>query len=95
MANSIALAEKFIPLLDEIYKQTSLTAGLEAGAEYVRAGANAREIQIPKMDLVGLGDYNRTTGYATGDITFSWQTKEFNFERGRKFSLDSSKSRLN
>lgn len=88
MANNIALASKFIPLLDEIYKETSLTATLEAGAELVRAGANAREIQIPKMDLVGLGEYNRSTGYAQGDITFSWQTKEFNFERGRKFSLD-------
>jgi hypothetical protein len=40
------------------------------------------------MDLVGLGDYNRTTGYAVGDVTLTYQTHTFNFERGRKFSLD-------
>jgi hypothetical protein len=40
------------------------------------------------MDLVGLGDYNRSTGYAQGDVTLSYQTHVFNFERGRKFSLD-------
>jgi hypothetical protein len=40
------------------------------------------------MDLVGLGDYNRSTGYAVGDVTLSYETHTFNFERGRKFSLD-------
>jgi hypothetical protein len=88
MANNIALAKNYIPLLDEVYKLTSLTAALESPAELARAGASAREILLPKMDLVGLGDYNRTTGYALGDVTLSYQTHTFNFERGRKFSLD-------
>jgi hypothetical protein len=74
--------------LDEVYKLSSLTAALESPAELARAGANAREILLPKMDLVGLGDYNRSTGYALGDVTLSYQTHTFNFERGRKFSLD-------
>jgi hypothetical protein len=95
MANNIALAKNYIPLLDEVYKLSSLTAVLESPAELARAGASAREILLPKMDLVGLGDYNRTTGYAVGDVTLSYETHTFNFERGRKFSLDSSKSRLN
>ena len=88
MANNIALAKNYIPLLDEVYKLASLTAVLESPAELARAGANAREILLPKMDLVGLGDYNRSTGYAVGDVTLSYQTHTFNFERGRKFSLD-------
>jgi hypothetical protein len=88
MANNIALAKNYIPLLDEVYKLTSLTAALESPAELARAGASAREILLPKMDLVGLGDYNRTTGYALGDVTLSYETHTFNFERGRKFSLD-------
>ena len=88
MANNIALAKNYIPLLDEVYKLTSLTAALESPAELARAGASAREILLPKMDLVGLGDYNRSTGYAVGDVTLSYQTHTFNFERGRKFSLD-------
>jgi hypothetical protein len=88
MANSIELAKNYVPLLDEVYKLSSLTAVLESPAELARAGANAREILLPKMDLVGLGDYNRATGYAVGDVTLSYQTHVFNFERGRKFSLD-------
>jgi hypothetical protein len=88
MANNIALAKNYIPLLDEVYKLASLTAVLESPAELARAGASAREILLPKMDLVGLGDYNRSTGYAVGDVTLSYQTHVFNFERGRKFSLD-------
>ena len=88
MANNIALAKNYIPLLDEVYKLSSLTAALESPAELARAGASAREILLPKMDLVGLGDYNRTTGYAVGDVTLTYQTHTFNFERGRKFSLD-------
>jgi hypothetical protein len=88
MANNIALAKNYIPLLDEVYKLSSLTAVLESPAELARAGASAREILLPKMDLVGLGDYNRTTGYAVGDVTLTYQTHTFNFERGRKFSLD-------
>jgi hypothetical protein len=88
MANNIALAKNYIPLLDEVYKLASLTAVLESPAELARAGASAREILLPKMDLVGLGDYNRSTGYAVGDVTLSYQTHTFNFERGRKFSLD-------
>jgi hypothetical protein len=88
MANNIALAKNYIPLLDEVYKLASLTAALESPAELARAGASAREILLPKMDLVGLGDYSRTTGYALGDVTLSYETHTFNFERGRKFSLD-------
>jgi hypothetical protein len=88
MANNIALAKNYIPLLDEVYKLSSLTAALESPAELARAGASAREILLPKMDLVGLGDYNRSTGYALGDVTLSYETHTFNFERGRKFSLD-------
>ena len=88
MANAIQLAKNYIPLLDEVYKLASLTAALESPAELARAGASAREILLPKMDLVGLGDYNRSTGYAVGDVTLSYQTHTFNFERGRKFSLD-------
>jgi hypothetical protein len=88
MANAIQLAKNYVPLLDEVYKLSSLTAVLESPAELARAGASAREILLPKMDLVGLGDYNRSTGYAVGDVTLSYQTHTFNFERGRKFSLD-------
>ena len=44
MANSIATFKKYIDLLDEVYKQASLTAVLESDATLARAGANANEI---------------------------------------------------
>ena len=33
MANSIALAQQFVPLLDETYQQASLTSDLDGAAD--------------------------------------------------------------
>ena len=88
MANSIALAKKYSDLLDEVYKQEAKTSVLEAAAGTVRQGSNAHEIMIPKMDMDGLGDYSRANGYASGDVTLEYETKAFNYERGRMFSVD-------
>ena len=40
MANSITLFKKYIDLLDEVYKNASLTADLDGDSTLVRAGAN-------------------------------------------------------
>ena len=72
MANSIALFKKYIDLLDEVYKQASLTAVLESDATLARAGANANEIVIPKLSMQGLANYSRNSGYVNG----SWRTKQ-------------------
>ena len=88
MANSIALFKKYIDKLDEVYKQASLTADLDADSTLVQAGANANEIIIPKMSMDGLGDYSRNDGYVQGDVTLTNETVQFNYERGRKFGVD-------
>jgi hypothetical protein len=88
MANTIALAKKYIDLLDEVYMNSALTVDLESDASLARAGANTNEIVIPKMTLQGLASYSRSTGYVAGDMTLSWETVTFNFDRGRKFSVD-------
>lgn len=88
MANSIALFKKYIDKLDEVYKQNSLTADLDADSTLVQAGANANEIVIPKMSMDGLADYSRNSGYVTGDVTLTHETVQFNYERGRKFGVD-------
>lgn len=41
-------AEKYIPLLDEVYKNDSLTAKLDGAPELAQQGANANEMIIPK-----------------------------------------------
>ena len=87
MANSIALAEKFLPILDEIYKRESLTARLDAKTKPVEFGG-VNEIKIFKTSVVGLGNYSRSTGYPAGDVTASWETIALTQERGRSFAID-------
>lgn len=88
MANNIVAAKKYAPLLDQVFKQESLTAILDAPEEWVREGANASEILIPSIVVDGLGDYDRTTGHPAGSVSFTWQTHTFTQDRGRKFTID-------
>jgi hypothetical protein len=88
MGNSITLFQKYIDKLDEVYKQSALTADLDADRTLVQAGANANEIIIPKMQLDGLADYSRNSGYVGGDVTLTNETVQFNYDRGRKFNVD-------
>lgn len=88
MANSITLAQQFIPVLDEVYKNASLTAVLDGASDLARQGANANELIIPKLDMQGLGDYSRNSGYVSGDVTLTNETVKCNFDRGRMFQVD-------
>ena len=88
MANAITLAKQFIPVLDDVYKEASLTAVLDGAAELAQQGANANELIIPKLDMQGLGDYSRNSGYVSGDVTLTNETVQCNFDRGRMFTVD-------
>lgn len=87
MANSITLAEKFMPILDEIYKLASLTSRMDGQTKPVNfAGANV--VSVFKTSVVGLGDYSRATGYPVGDVTGTWETLTLTQERAREFAID-------
>lgn len=86
--NSIALGKVYVPILDEIYKNASLTSVLDGNAELVREGSNAGELIIPKMSMQGLADYSRNGGYVDGDVTMTNETVQVNFDRGRMFQID-------
>jgi len=87
MAQSIALAQKFQPILDEIYKRESLTARLDALTKPVNfAGANV--VKVFKTDPIGLGTYSRVSGYPAGQIVGAWETLTLATERGRAFVID-------
>lgn len=88
MANTIQLAKKYVPLLDEVYKKAALSSVLDSDPTLAKEGANVNEIIIPKIDMDGLADYDRNSGYTGGDVTLTWETKKFNFERGRMFNVD-------
>lgn len=88
MANSIALAKKYIPLLDEVYKAAAKSSILDAPEGLTREAMNVNEILIPKIVLQGLGDYSKANGFVSGDVTFSWETHTFTQDRGRRFVID-------
>lgn len=88
MANAITKFKKYIDLLDEVYKQASVTADLDGDSTLVRAGANANEIIIPKISMDGLANYSRNGGYVGGDVTLTNETVTFNYDRGRSFTVD-------
>jgi len=87
MAQSITLAQKFQPILDEIYKEASLTARMDALTKPVNfAGANV--VKVFKTDPIGLGTYSRVSGYPAGQITAGWEALTLATERGRAFVID-------
>ena len=88
MANDIQLVTKYLPLLDEVYKQSAKTAILEAPENMVRATEDANVFKIAKLSFDGLGDYDKATGFPAGNLDLDWETHTFVNDRGRKFSLD-------
>jgi hypothetical protein len=87
--NSIELFKKNAPeLLDKVYKAASTTSDFDINGDLVKAGANANEIIVPKLEMDGLGDYDRNSGYLDGDVTLTNETVKYNYERGRKLKTD-------
>ena len=87
MANSISLVTKFLPVLDAVYKRESVTSILDTANDRVEfIGANI--VKLFKLDLDGLGNYDRNTGFVSGDITATWEQLRLTQDRGRSFMLD-------
>lgn len=88
MANTIALAKNYTDLLDEVYRNASVTADLTSDATLIRQGANVNELIYPQIEVTGLGDYDRNGGYTDGSVTLAWKTATFNYDRGTKIAVD-------
>ena len=86
MANSIAYAQRFVPIIDAIYKNASVTAGMDAATKPDFSGVN--EVKVLKVSTTGLGDYSRTNGYPKGDVTAAWETLKLTEERGKEITVD-------
>ena len=69
MPNNIALAKNYIDILDEVYRSASVTADLTSDAGMMRAGANVNEVLYPQIDVGGLGNYDRNSGYTSAAVT--------------------------
>ena len=88
MPNNIAAIKNYTTILDRVYQREATSSCLNSPARMARAGRNAKEIMIPKISVSGLGDYTRNVGYKTGSITFDYETKSFNYDRGIKLLAD-------
>lgn len=87
MPNSIALAQKYIPILDGIYKRESLTARLLGANALIRFdGANT--VKVFKTSLDGLADYSRANGFVNGSVTASWENYTLSKDRGVALGVD-------
>lgn len=83
--NSIALVQKYQPLLDEIYKKESLTGDFEHGKVKFDG---SKTVKILKLVLPSLGEYSRNSGFTAGDVEATWESWELTQDRGREFSVD-------
>ena len=88
MPNQIVLAKGYTDLLDEVYRGASVTADLTSDPSLIRQGANVNELLYPQIDVTGLGDYDRNSGYTNGAVNVQWKTAVFNYDRGTKISVD-------
>lgn len=87
VANSIALASKYLPILDEIYKAGAKTAIFDTADERVR-WEGAKTAYLYGADPVGLSNYSRNAGFVPGDVDGAWTPYEITQDRGRSFMVD-------
>ena len=86
--NSISLASRYLPILDEIYKAGSKTAILDTLQDRVRWDNDTHTFYLFETDMVGLGDYDRNDGYVRGDLTTNWRAYTPQWDRARQFLVD-------
>lgn len=85
--NSIQYATVFMEELDSQLVEKSTTGWMEGNAGQVQYNGGA-EVKIPKMQMSGLGDYDRDGGFAKGAVTVTYETRKLTQDRGRTFQLD-------
>lgn len=85
--NNIELSKTYLPLLDEVYKSAAKTSILDGDETTVKKGLNG-EIKIAKLDMDGLGDFDRNSGYTKGSTTLKWETIKYDKERSQKLKVD-------
>lgn len=86
--NTLEYAKIFQTELDKKIEEQLTSAWMDANAGQVKY-TGGDEVKIPKISLVGLGNYDRDKGFKQGSVTLSYETKKLTQDRGRTFLLDS------
>ena len=86
MTQSFDLITKFQPILDEIYKNASVTARMDAMSKPIDfAGANV--VKVFKTTMGGLGDFARGADYPVGEIIGTWEALTLAASRARQLKV--------
>ena len=85
--NTMEYAAVFMQELDSQMVECATSGWMEDNAGQVQYSGGA-EVKIPKMELSGLGNYDRDKGFATGSVTVNYETKKLTQDRGRAFQVD-------
>lgn len=87
MANSIALASTYLPILDEVYKAESKSAILDTANERIR-WTGGQTVYVFKISTDGFGTYNRGSGFVSGSVTSTWEALQLAVDRGISLIVD-------
>lgn len=85
--NNIEIAQLYLPMLDEIYQQEAKTAILEGDNDSVIVSGYG-EVKVAKLDMDGLGDFDRNSGYTKGNTKLTWETIKMEKERSVELRID-------
>lgn len=90
MPNQITLPKGIQTILDEVYRQAAVTSVLNSSPSQIRPTQNVHEFCYPQMEVGGLGDYDRASGYTSNSgVNLVWKTVEADYDRGTKIMVDS------
>lgn len=90
MPNQITLPQGIQTILDEVYRQAAVTSVLNSAPSQIRPTQNVHEFCYPQMEVGGLGDYDRASGYTSNSgVNLVWKTVEADYDRGTKIMVDS------
>lgn len=89
MPSQITLPQGIQTILDEVYRQAACTSVLDSAPSQVRPTQNVHEFCYPQMEVGGLGDYDRASGYTSNSgVSLVWKTVEADYDRGTKIMVD-------
>ncbi|MGN0759890.1 MAG: hypothetical protein ACI4MU_11935 [Candidatus Ventricola sp.] len=87
MANTIEKVALIQTTLDKAMIQGAVTGFMEGNvSNLIYKGGD--EVKIPMIDMDGLANYNRQSGFVDGDVSLAYQTMKMTQDRGRGFTVD-------
>lgn len=85
--NTLEFKTKLTDGLDEQLIEKSATAFMADNVMRAKF-VGAKTVLVPTVDFVGLGDYDRESGFANGGVTLSHKSYTLTRDRGRTFTID-------